>query len=371
MRSLHGGSDTASLASDTARQEVVSRMDDSRPIGGFLGFELPGNDGGLRKLWGAHDERLAFTTARSALAHLLSSERSGAVWFPAYVCTEFARAVPADRLRYYPHEADLSPKLDFLHEMVRPGDLVIAVNFFGRPPSPAFLAYVSDRRDILFVEDCAQAIDTGRPPWGDWRLFSPRKVVGVPDGGILVPCSARAAALELAGSVRSDFAAVELATPQLARFEDEGEVHNDRWYGLNLAKESSLAISGRRISRLAWAVLGLLDADAIARKRRENFARLASRLAEWAFLPEACPEFVPLGFPVRLPPGQRLQVQEHLYRHRVFPAVHWAELASPPREFPDEHSLASTLLTLPCDHRYGGAEMDRVANLFLQTVGRT
>jgi hypothetical protein len=52
----------------------------------------------------------------------------------------------------------------------------------------------------------------------------------------------------------------------------------------------------------------------------------------------------------------------------VFPAVHWANLPSPAGKFPDEHALASTLLTLPCDQRYGTAEMEQLATFFLQAL---
>jgi hypothetical protein len=347
----------------------MTRAEGSRSIGGFMGLELPDGGGGLRKLWGVRDDRLAFVNASSAFAHLLEAYKTGAVWLPAYICAEFARAVPVDRLRYYPLDAELSPQVDALQKTVRSGDIVVAVDFFGRPPSASFLGYVSSHRDILFVEDCAQALDTAAQLWGDWRLYSPRKVVGVPDGGLLVACSARANATNLTGSVRDDVDAFELAKPQIARFEDTDETHNEIWHALNQAKEGSLSISNRRISRLSWSLLGLLDAEGIARKRRQNFVTLAARLEAWAFLPELNPQFVPLGFPVRLPAGARARVEDYLFKQRVFPAVHWRNLPSPAREFPDEHALAGTLLTLPCDQRYGAAEMEHVVTQFLEAVG--
>lgn len=340
----------------------------SRPIGGFLGLELPAGDGGFRKLWGASDERLAFVNATSAFASLLAVAPGGAVWLPAYICPEFSRAVATNRLRYYPLDADLSPKVDVLQRAVRAGDILVGVDFFGRPPGQPFLDFVTSHKDVLFVEDCAQAIDTGKPHWGDWRLFSPRKVVGVADGGILAPHSAKAAAMNLCSAIPDDIDAVDFARPHLARFEDTTEARNALWFPMNQAKEKALPIANRRISRLTWSILGLLDVETIAQKRRNNFATLASRLAPWAYLPDRQPQFVPLGFPVRLPPGLRAHVQEHLYRHRVFPAVHWAHLPSPAGEFPDEHALAGSLLTLPCDQRYETAEIERVATLFLEAV---
>jgi hypothetical protein len=50
---------------------------------------------------------------------------------------------------------------------------------------------------------------------------------------------------------------------------------------------------------------------------------------------------------------------------RIFCARHWADLPSPAADFPAEHELSRRLITLPCDHRYGEAEMARVADVFL------
>ena len=37
--------------------------------------------------------------------------------------------------------------------------------------------------DIFWIEDCAQAL-VPDVPWGDWQIFSPRKLFGVADGGV-------------------------------------------------------------------------------------------------------------------------------------------------------------------------------------------
>lgn len=349
----------------------MSEIGRIRPIGGFLGLELPRGEGGLRELWDASDERLAFVTASAAFAQLIEVTRCGAVWLPAYICPEFAQTAPVDRLRYYPLDADLSPRVDVLANYAREGDLVVGVDFFGRAPGRPFLDYVASSPHILFLEDCAQAMETGQPAWGDWRLFSPRKLVGVADGGLLVPCSDKARGQTGIRSVRDDRGMMDIVKPQLARFEDEDEAHNEVWHGLYRAKEASFPISNQRVSRLTWALLGLLDAESIAERRRRNFAELASRLGAWAYLTDQFPPFVPFGFPVRLPPERRAAVQGYLHQQKIFSAVHWANPPSPASEFPAEHRLAAKLLTLPCDQRYGEAEMCRVAEAFVNAVGRT
>jgi dTDP-4-amino-4,6-dideoxygalactose transaminase len=345
----------------------MSNTPNERPIGGFLGLEFPAGPGGLRRIWGASEPSLSFVNARSAFASLVKAAPSPRVWFPAFICPEFVDAVPEQKRRYYPVGENLSPIVSVLETKVRPGDLVLAVDYFGRPPGAAFLDYVAGNGDVIFVEDCAQAMNTAEQPWGSWRLFSPRKLVGVPDGGLLVRCSPAAAAITPSPSTTIDAReATDLAAPQLTRFEDENEVHNDVWHRLNQEKERRLSVSTQRMSRLTWTLLGLLEPEKIGDIRRRNFAVLADRLREWALFKERAPQFVPLGFPVLL--ERRQQVRELLHKHRIFPAVHWERLPSPRDEFPAEHALASRILTLPCDHRYNVADMERVITLFLQAA---
>ena len=191
------------------------------------------------------------------------------VWLPAYICPEFASYAPTNCLRYYPLDADLSPQVDVLAKNARANDVVVGVNFFGRAPNRSFIEYVASSRRILFVEDCAQAMETGQPPWGDWRLLSPRKLVGVADGGLLTSCSDRAKAQTGICSVRDVRGMADLVRPQLARFEDEDEAQNEFWHSLYKAQEALFPISNQRVSRLTWALLGLLDANSIAEQRHE------------------------------------------------------------------------------------------------------
>lgn len=337
----------------------------NRPIGGFLGLELPSGDGGLRRLWGLGSRAETWVNARSALAALLTVTRNP-VWMPAYLCSRFVATVPEDRLRLYPLGPDLSPDTSWLAARASQGDLVLAVNYFGRPPGAAFLDFVAARPDLWFIEDCAQAIDTGAPAFGDWRLYSPRKLLGVPDGGVLVPCSARARCIELPESQAQPddpMPAVGRAQPLLARFEDVDEAHNEVWYALNRAKESALGVSTRPMSRLAWELLGLLDVAAISQARKLNYAALARQLPDMALFRTTSPTFVPLGFPIRVPAAQRSGLLQRLYRERIFPAVHWHPLHSGSSAFEWEPEWSRTLITLPCDQRYSPADMVRLASL--------
>ena len=250
---------------------------------------------GLRSC-GKLPEGATFTNARSAFAALIQTVDPARVWLPAYICEELAKVVPEERLAFYPLGQKLTPVIDILESSTRPGDMVLGVNYFGRPPEPAFLHFLERRQDIVFVEDCAEAIDTGIPPWGHWRLFSPRKVIGVPDGGLLLDSLTHFMTVALSSPL-FDMLIFEAS---LRRFEDEVETQNAAWHTANQMRERAETVSNRRMSRLSGALLHLLDPTPIIARRRANFSVLQERLTQLSFLKDQSPNYVPFGFPIRV-----------------------------------------------------------------------
>jgi hypothetical protein len=361
-------------------------------VGGFFGVEFPAAAGaGLADFWGLPDDAaLCYANCRSALGALLGSVRPATLWLPAYVCrsvvdatgggaatggaaagggaaTGGAAALAHGRVavRYFAVDSSLQPDTAVLASEARAGDMVLAVDYFGRAPDVSFLEFVGARGDLLFVEDACQAFDTGVPQWGRWALRSPRKLVGVPDGGFVVG----------AGGILDGYRSVaepgvDTTRPALLRFEDEDDRANALWHAANQQREAAETVSRRRMSRLSRELLLRMPVAELARRRRANFQRLAGALAECRFFPMAEPEFVPLGFPIRLPAELRERVRAALIGAGVFPALHWSDLPSPAAGFGVAHRLAAELLTLPCDHRYEPSDMERVAGVVLDCLRR-
>jgi|GEM_PF-700292 len=341
------------------------------PIGGFFGLEMPAprGDGGLAAAWGVAGTALAWANASSALAALVAAIRPGRVWLPGYICAHFVAAVPADLRRFFPLTPGFAPDLAALDGQLAPGDALLAVNMWGRAPGAAWRDFVAANPQATFIEDCAQALDSGVAPWGDWRLYSPRKLLGVPEGGLLAPVSARARAqapdiaLPAADGAGAGDPAAALArlAPALARA--EAPAANHVWHPMNQAAEAAQAIGPAPMGRLARALLAATDPAPLVAARRDNYARLARALPDHELLGETAPGFAPAGFPVALAPGRRAAVLARLHGDRVFPAVHWAAIPAPPG-FTADHARAASLATLPVDHRLGAGDMARMAGLF-------
>jgi hypothetical protein len=318
------------------------------------------------------DADLLAVNARSAVRVLLEAVRPRSVWLPSYLCDALVAAVgPSSSIRWYPIGEDLRPQaLDWLAEVV-PKDLVVAIDYFGFRAPPDLLGELRDRGAFV-IEDASQALLTGGVGEGvDAAVVSPRKFVGVPDGGLLWLTDPRrhdrslrlpalvppppewCARARLAASLRADF--------------DRGS--GDRgWYPIFVEVEATAPVGPYAMSDTARDLIeGAIDFDEVARARRANYATLAALLPSLALLPTLPSDVVPLGFPVRL--VDRDRVRASLHDRQIYAPTHWPIDGFVPAAFAASHRLARSILTLPCDQRYGRAEMAAIAAVVLEAAG--
>src|SRR5438477_287024 len=225
-----------------------------RPIGGFFGLgllDVPPVVDSIWQAWMSNGRPAVMAwTARAALKWLIDLRRPGKVWLPAYTCRQLATAAPQSDLRFYPLTCEHSPNIPFLQQHVRAGDLVMATNFFGWAPDEEFIASAAERPDVIWVEDRAHCLWMERQPWASWLLYSPRKLLGVPDGGILIT---QDRSMFPESSWGSGDAAV--AIPELMRFEDRNEIDNSTWHAAFRCREARFSAELRPMSQLTAALL--------------------------------------------------------------------------------------------------------------------
>jgi hypothetical protein len=334
---------------------------DMRAIGGFLPLEPCSGKrmGGVLSLWGIADRNAwKFVNARSALAHLIQVVRAQRLLLPALICPELAQAArEAVTVDYYPLNARFSPNIEALSGILQPGDCVVGVDYFGRQPESDFQALVRDRNDVVWVEDRAQAMLPAPEPWAEWVLYSPRKLFGVSDGGILV-----SACRDVVPAEYSEEDSEARLMPRILRRDDYLERDNAVWYAAYQEAEARMSVSREPMSAKAFDILGNIDTELVIRRRKQNFDALAEYLAEFALFRERVEDFVPFGFPVRV--RHRDRVLNALSDRRIFAPRYWPHLPSDPAAFPAEHGVSRELLLLPCDQRYDEDDMRTVAAEF-------
>lgn len=338
----------------------------AQSIGGFFALHEPdcgAPDQSILFRWTNGRAFVAFGNARSAFAALVEMTAPRVVWLPAYICGDLIGASWRERARYYRLLPGFEPDVATLERDAVAGDMVLAVDFFGLPPGQQFIEFVRRRRDLLFVDDRAQALDPGVEPWADWTLYSPRKLLGVADGGILV--SERPGRQLPQPHERPD--AIPLWTAPILRYEDQTATNNQAWYKAHLAKEARMQVDRREITRLSHWILSHTTLDPLAERRRRNWRLLQQRLGPWLARDDNS-DAVPHGYVIKVPTVRRAAILRTLHSDRIFAAVHWPSLPSPARLFAAEHELQSQLITLPCDHRYDESAMRSVAQRVLDLV---
>ncbi len=336
-----------------------------RPIGGFFALgldDVPPADGAVWHEWTRHSRSVStFLTGREALVALIAASRPRRVWLPAYYCRDVTDAVAAAAAKIsaevhtYGLTENLDPDAGPLNAELAAGDLAVVVDYFGWLPSEPFRDWTRKRPDVLWVEDRAQALWTADPPWAAWSIFSPRKVLGVPDGGLLM--GGRVLEPRAQPEAPSD---VGILLPEVMRFEDRAEKHSAHWHKAYEERERAFAGASGPMSRLTRSLLERIPLAPLVSARQANYDYLAHRLRDFVAWRRDAKNVAPFGLVIAVENAQSLS--RRLAAERLFCARHWAQIGSGPARFPYEHRLSEQLLTLPCDHRYRPEQLARLAD---------
>jgi dTDP-4-amino-4,6-dideoxygalactose transaminase len=340
-----------------------------RVIGGVFGLAAPLNPAGVAPVF-LKGNSVLLANARSGLWLLIQHLAPLHIWLPSYGCDALLGAIDQrrSRVRFYAVDERLAiPSLAWTDDIQR-GDLVVLIDYFGFPCC-ADCVVASKSRGAWVVEDACQALLSARVgDAADFVLFSPRKFLGVPDGGIL-RCAASIASDSIRLSDPPMAWWLEAFTATLLRREFDQCGGERRWFELFQRSEAAAPIGAYAMSQLAHALLSYgFDYPAITRARVENYQRLAASLSAFALFPELAPAIVPLGFPIRV--RNRDEVRAALFAQDIYPPIHWQVRGWVPETFTASHALAEQIMTLPCDQRYTAADMDRIAEIVLRGARR-
>jgi dTDP-4-amino-4,6-dideoxygalactose transaminase len=311
------------------------------------------------------DKSLCLVNARSGIALLIDLLSPAHLWVPSYLCEAILKAVNRSKtsLQFYKVNYDLAMATQAWIEDVQPGDLVLLIDYFGFLHD-SFSAIELKERGAWFLEDACQALLTeGVGQYADFVMYSPRKFLGVPDGGVLVFNGTKDIGQVDLASVPTKWWLKSLSAAVMRReFDICGGKRS--WFKMFKQAEKESPIGPYAMSELSRALLrSVFDYSAIADRRVKNYKILLEELCHIALFPELPGHVVPLGFPIRI--RNRDQLREVLFEHDIYPPLHWEIKGVVPDEFKDSHKLAGHIMTLPCDQRYDAEDMHRMARLVL------
>ena len=339
-----------------------------RIVGGMFGLEASLDTTKATGPRFMREPKLLFLSARCGIKFLVDSLKPAQVWMPSYLCCSMMDAIDprASVLKFFPVGYDLQiTSLDWL-DLLLPGSLVVLIDYFGFPCDD-HVATEAQSRGALVLEDASQALLSTRVgEHSDFLLFSPRKTLGVPDGGILRRSGDGALPpAKLMAPPREWWLTALDACIARREFDRFGGQRN--CFELFRQLEAAYPLGPFRMSELSEMLLeSAFDYAAIAKARRANYAYLAESLADCALFKKLDGDTVPLGFPIRL--RKRDEVLRFLFEQEVYPPVHWPIAECVPSEFVESHRLSTEIMTIPCDQRYGLEDMARLADLITQAA---
>jgi hypothetical protein len=114
------------------------------------------------------------------------------VWLPDYFCNESTVQIRSlgIKLSFYPILSDGKPDLPFCNKMLENAqpDVILYVNYFGEPLFSEGLGEIAKETKAWLIEDSAHCLkpEKGIGSFGDFVIYSPHKLLSIPDGALLV-----------------------------------------------------------------------------------------------------------------------------------------------------------------------------------------
>ena len=304
----------------------------TRAIGGYFELELPDRGGFL------HDDGVLLNSGRNALEYVLRSLPAiKHLWIPYYTCEVVLE--PVKKLDIPFSFYHINDKLEIGQPIdLEAGDYLLYTNYFGI--KDAYVESLASKYGIHLIVDNAQAWFTNPIP-GTSTIYSPRKFVGVPDGGIAY-CPFE---IDLE-QFEQDYS-YERFSHLLKRI-DQGPEE-----GYQDFRENSKSLINqpiRKMSKLTHRLLRSIDFEDIKYRRITNFRYLDDRLREMnsfnvpSLNTFACPMVYPFY-------NSDTNQRSRLIYNRIFIATYWPHINEWIKDVSEEHRLSSCILPLPCDQR--------------------
>jgi hypothetical protein len=349
-------------------------------IGGeYQLYDFPGD--GL-DAWPAR--RSFFASGRAALYALcrrwIETHSHARLWLPDYFCSEVVSSLRSRNIPvafYSDDPQQTGPELS--HLRVSPGDILLAVNYFGIRSGDQWSAWRESTQSVALIEDHTHDPQSlwARSSKADFAFASLRKTLPLPDGAIAWSPRGLSVPEAAPGSAPLGSSLKLAAMLYKRRYLESGETCPSlKRTFLELQKQGEQILpepSNEAMS--AWSLdVVCRGTPSLWRRRRERNVR--SLLAQAPSVDVGKPLFIswPAGHcPFNVvyvfeDEAARDRVRSRLIAAQVYTPVHW------PLQDGGKASinLSKRLLTIPVDFRCDDQQIQRIASLLMgrESAGR-
>lgn len=316
-----------------------------KAIGGY--FELAEYEEGNFP----HQGGVLLNTGRNALEYILRSiDEVKAVYLPYYTCEVVLEPLKKLHIPWTFYHCNASFEID---DNIKPnkGEYIIANNYYGI--KDAYIQKLAEKFGDHLIVDCAQAF-LAKPIPGIKAFYSPRKYVGVADGGI-------AYLYNVDEIVRvNEIECTDNHNSHLFKRKQFGAEAGFADFQRNESRLDNQPI--RRMSDTTKRILDHIDYDKMIKRRRENYRFLNNALADKNYLnlPDLDTFICPMVYPFITMTNRN--IRNELIDNKVFVAKYWPNVQQSDN-FKIEYDLAMRLIPIPCDQRYSEIEMKRITGI--------
>lgn len=315
-----------------------------KAIGGYFPLELPYVDNM------PHGDGLLVNSGRNALELVLRSIPCVTrVYIPYYTCDVVLE--PFQKLSIPYTFYHLGQHLELVDDItLGDGEYILYTNYFGIQDS--YILHLSARYGDKLIVDHAQALYA---PATVKCIYSPRKFVGAPDGGIAYTDSS----VDL--SIYDVDSSANRCSHLLIRH-DAGASAGYAAFRDNSATLKQQPI--RQMSPLTRTLLSSIDFAAVRQRRIANFQLLHAHLAATNLLdiPSLDSFACPMVYPYLTDDAT---LKQRLIQDKIFVATYWPNVMEWCSNDDLEYKLATRIIPLPIDHRYGLKDMRRIIDAIL------
>lgn len=306
----------------------------TEPVGGYFSLELP-------QVEEYHKDALRLNTGRNCLEYILRSRGHKKVYLPYYICSVVLEPFEKLGVQYVFYHVD--ERLELKDNLsVKAGEALLYVNYFGL--KQRYVEHLAELYGTSLIIDNTQAF-YAKPVKGIDTFYSCRKFFGVPDGAYLYT-------EKLLGSEFEQDESYDRMSHLLRRIDQGAEAGYDDF------RKNDDCLSDqpvRRMSRLTHRLMRGVDYEGVACRRRANYRLLEKELGESnKIVLDLEDDAVPMVYPYLT---SVKGLRENLIADKVFVACYWPDVMDWVDDASLEYCLASRMLPLPIDQRYGEETM--------------
>lgn len=311
-----------------------------KSIGGYFELELPqGTE--------YHNQAIALNTGRNALEYILRVRGYKRVFLPYYSCEVLLE--PFEKLGVETSFYHINESLEFEQSVaLKDSEAILYINYFGLKQD--FVTTLAATYGKQLIVDNTQAF-YAKPIEGIDTFYSCRKFFGVPDGAYLY-CDAR-----LDEELEQDHS-WERMTHLIKRIDVSAEAAYADFHEQSVKLKNNPI---RTMSSLTHRIMASIDYSGVGDRRRQSYQFLDEALGYKNCISlSLATEAVPMVYPFFTTDQQ---LRQRLIDNKVYVATYWPNVLQWVNPTGTEYTLATQLLPIPIDQRYGEEEMKRIIEL--------